>query len=63
MAKKRFLSKQPHLEGLRAIPGRRALRQRRTRAGLVLLMLLMVMPEQLVRLVFVLQQVVRVRVT
>ena len=42
MAKKRFLSMQPHLEGLRAIPGRRALRQRRTRAGLALLMLLII---------------------
>ena len=42
MAKKRFLSMQPRLEGLRAIPGRRALRQRRTRAGLALLMLLII---------------------
>ena len=42
MAKKRFLSMQPHLEGLRAIPGRRALRQKRTRAGLALLMLLII---------------------
>ena len=41
MAKKRFLSMQPRLEGLRAIPGRRALRQKRTRAGLALLMLLL----------------------